>query len=241
MGVHKPAYFITLSGAVNNSTSDSTSSPTPLLISESSIDVFKQGFEDVTGNDPDQSAPWNLNISLAVHSAIGIPSPTLTLSIAELNLTSDPIILDSIPALSSSSGTTLTPTWLIANWNDLVERWYPHNLGSPKLYNLTLTMDLAVDGLEKISMNTPVGFRTIVLKQTRYPDSEVATRGITPGDEWHFEINGQAFYALGTNIIPFDPFYARITDEQVRWVLESAVASGQNMVGGPQPQSVSIS
>lgn len=238
MGVHKPAYFITLSGAVNNSTSDSTSSPTPLLISESSIDVFKQGFEDVTGNDPDQNAPWNLNISLGVHSAIDIPSPTLTLSIAELNLTSGPIILDNIPALDSSSGTTLTPTWLIANWtvdDDLVERWYPHNLGSPKLYNLTLTMDLAVDGLEKISMNTPVGFRTIVLKQTRYPDSEIATRGITPGDEWHFEINGQAFYALGTNIIPFDPFYARITDEQVRWVLESAVASGQNMVGGPQP------
>ena len=29
---------------------------------------------------------------------------------------------------------------------------------------------------------------------------------------------------------PFDPFYARMTTEQVRWVLESAVLSGQNMV-----------
>ena len=35
----------------------------------------------------------------------------------------------------------------------------------------------------------------------------------------------QGFYAQ-----PFDPFYARMTSEQVRWVLESAVLSGQNMV-----------
>lgn len=187
----------------------------------------------MTGNDPDQSAPWIVNVSLGVHSAVNISSPTLTISILELNLTSGPIALESIPVLTSEPGTSLAPTWLVANWsvNDsLVERWYPHNLGSPKLYNLSLTIDLDVEGLNDIEMTTSIGFRTILLKQTRYLDEEVAARGITPGDEWHFEINGQAFYAQGTNIIPFDPFYTRITDEQVRWVLESAVASGQNMV-----------
>lgn len=138
------------------------------------------------------------------------------------------------------------PTWLsTADWtihDSTPERWYPHNLGTPKLYNLTLTLDLHLSesrpfdnstshsGAGSITLTTPVGFRTIRLAQTRYPDAEVAARGITPGDQWHFEVNGKAFYALGTNIVPFDPFYARITDAQVAWVLESAVRSGQNMV-----------
>jgi hypothetical protein len=74
------------------------------------------------------------------------------------------------------------------------------------------------------------GFRTIELAQLPYTSADVARRGISPGDQWHFEVNGKAFYSLGTNIIPFDPFCARTTTEQVRWVLESVVASGQNMV-----------
>ena len=74
--------------------------------------------------------------------------------------------------------------------------------------------------------------------QTPYPQAELDARGITPGDQWHFEVNGKAFYTLGTNIIPFDPFYARTTSAQVRWVLESAVRSGQNMV---RPFSLSLS
>jgi beta-mannosidase len=73
------------------------------------------------------------------------------------------------------------------------------------------------------------GFRTIQLIQAPYLQKD--QRGITPGDQWHFEINGKEFYSMGTNIIPFDPFYARTTTEQVRWVLESAVKGGQNMVG----------
>ena len=82
----------------------------------------------------------------------------------------------------------------------------------------------------KTSFTTRTGFRTIVLIEEPYPDSEVQQRGITPGDQYHFEINGKAFYSSGTNIIPYDPFYARTTSEKVRWVIESAVLSGQNMV-----------
>ncbi|KAF7977722.1 hypothetical protein HWV62_2782 [Athelia sp. TMB] len=63
-----------------------------------------------------------------------------------------------------------------------------------------------------------------------YSNKEVAERGITPGDQWHFAINGKTFYSKGTNIIPFDPFYARTTNDDVRWILESAVKSGQNML-----------
>lgn len=251
-GIHKPAYFITLSDPSNPKASvtdapQTSSSSSPILISESSIDIFKQGYVAATGDLPDETAPWVVNVSLAVHSAVDAPSPSLTLSIAELGLTSHPIALPPIRASSAGSHSVMSvPTWLsTADWtihDSAPDRWYPHNLGTPKLYNLTLTLDLHLSesrpfdnstshsGAGSITLTTPVGFRTIRLAQTRYPDAEVAARGITPGDQWHFEVNGKAFYALGTNIIPFDPFYARITDAQVAWVLESAVRSGQNMV-----------
>ena len=113
------------------------------------------------------------------------------------------------------------------------QRWYPRDLGTPTLYNFTITLALGDEFgmfLDSTSFQLRSGFRTIELAQTAYSQEEIDARGITPGDQWHFVINGQAFYTKGTNIIPFDPFYPRITTEKVRWVLESAVLSGQNMV-----------
>jgi beta-mannosidase len=126
-----------------------------------------------------------------------------------------------------------SPTWITALWripDSIPQRWYPHNLGTPKLYNLTMSLALG-NSTEIVQLPTlRTGFRTVVLAQLPYTQEDVEKRGITPGDQWHFEINGKAFYSLGTNIIPFDPFYARVTSDQVRWVLESAVRGGQNMV-----------
>ncbi|KAI0309749.1 glycoside hydrolase family 2 protein [Amylostereum chailletii] len=245
-GVHKPAYLISLA---SNATSDnSTGTLSPLLISQSSIDIFKEGFNDTAGIPANETAPWIVNVTLGVHSVVGAAQPQLTLSIQDLNLTSDPILLQSIPDPANATNATLgSPTWLSGQWSiddDIPERWFPHNLGVPKLYNLTFTLDLGSVSSSNITFQTSIGFRTIRLAQTRYSDDEVEQRGITPGDQWHFVVNGKDFYSLGTNIIPFDPFYARITDEQVRWVLESAVLSGQNMLrvwGGGiyQPSSTS--
>ncbi|KAI0030346.1 glycoside hydrolase [Vararia minispora EC-137] len=236
-GVHKPAYFITLS-----SSGGAEDSLPPILVSETSVDIFKEGSEVVTGEPANETAPWVMNVTLGLHSPVEVGNATLTLSIPELNLTSDALPLGFIPAICNE--TLSTPVFLSVQWSiddSVPARWWPHNLGSPKLYNLTLGLDL---GTSAPTFQTTVGFRTIRLAQTRYPDEEITTRGITPGDQWHFEINGHAFYALGTNIIPFDPFYARVTDEQVRWVIESAVQSGQNMLrvwggGAYQPSSTS--
>ena len=128
-------------------------------------------------------------------------------------------------------------------------------LGEPKLYDLQVVVEMmpsirtmpqfssayhsqAVPGQraprDKIAFTTRTGFRTIHLVETPYSQQDIE-RGITPGDQWHFNINGKAFYTLGTNIIPFDPFYARTTTEQVKWILESAVMSGQNMVRPSHP------
>lgn len=201
--------------------------PSPIFIEETSIDIYKAGQSFAI--PASQTADWIVNVTLALRSAAVIPPSVLTLAFSELNLTSEPIFLSRIPL--SSQG----PIWVNVTWNipdAIPQRWYPHNLGTPKLYDLTVSLDIPVSrgSIPLLEFTTRTGFRTIELVQSPYSKRDVQQRGITPGDQWHFEINGRAFYSKGTNIIPFDPFYARITTEKARWILESAVRSGQNMV-----------
>ncbi|KAF9241801.1 glycoside hydrolase family 2 protein [Melanogaster broomeanus] len=219
-GVYKPAYLVTLSDSA--SFSELPENPTyprissSILLEETSIDIYN----------------WVLNVTFGVRSVKSFEQPTVTLSIPELKLTSQSLELDSIPADAE------TTTYISVNWSipdGVPERWYPYNLGTPKLYNLTVTLDPSPgegNGPSDVAITQTIttGFRTIELLQTAYSKEEMASRGITPGDQWHFEINGKEFYSMGTNIIPFDPFYARINPEAARWVLESAVKSGQNML-----------
>ncbi|KAK2460186.1 hypothetical protein APHAL10511_007777 [Amanita phalloides] len=240
-GIFKPAYFATLTAPPSTTVPGNASS---VFIEESSIDIYKQGQSFSVG--PNEKADWLVNVTLALRSGIVTDTPTLKLSIPELNLHSHPFTFEHLAPTTESQ-------WITAIWripDSIPERWYPHNLGKPKLYDLQVTLELAPSRKsipkETISFTTRTGFRTVELVQGPYSQEDVEHRGITPGDQWHFNINGKAFYALGTNIIPFDPFYARITVDQVRWVLESAVMSGQNMLrvwGGGiyQPSGPSIS
>ncbi|TFK54547.1 glycoside hydrolase family 2 protein [Heliocybe sulcata] len=240
-GIFKPAYIVTLVDPASLTTA-------PLgedivFLEESSIEISKP-FSDISTLTYDETAPWNVNISLSLRSALPLSRSTITLSIPELNLTSYPISAESLP------GHALNQTWVTAQWTvpeGLPQRWYTHNLSTgPKLYNLTVSFDFHVlDFPASISFTRATGFRTIRLAQTPYTEEEIAARGITPGDQWHFELNGMAFYSKGTNIIPFDPFYSRITTSQVEWVLRAAVLTGQNMVrvwggGMYQPSSSDI-
>ncbi|KIM78863.1 glycoside hydrolase family 2 protein [Piloderma croceum F 1598] len=245
-GIFKPAYLVTLSEAITEELGGtppvspliSNSSDSPMFIEESSIDIYKVGQNFSVA--PDQTANWVVNVSLALRSASNFLNPSLILSIPELNLVSDAL------PVSPIKSTAISATWVGVTWqipDKVPERWYPHNLGKPKLYNLTVTLQMSHE--KSVSFTTTTGFRTIQLVQSPYSQEDVDVRGITPGDQWHFEINGKAFYAKGTNIIPFDPFYARTKPEAVKWVLESAVKSGQNMLriwGGGiyQPSDSSI-
>jgi beta-mannosidase len=202
-------------------------------LDETSVDIYKYG-QNVSFVD--QSADWVVDVTFGVRSVKSYANPTVTLSIPELGVpvTSQPLALGSIP-----TGTDAT-AYVSASWfvpDGILERWYPFDLGTPRLYNLTIVLDPFGSGHgtgpsdEYIIQTTTTGFRTIQLMQTAYSEKAIASRGITPGDQWHLEVNEKAFYSKGTNIIPFDPFYARINPDVVRWVLESAVHSGQNMVG----------
>lgn len=190
-------YFITLP------TTDREITPV-LFLEESSIEIHKEG--QLPSIEPDDSADWVINVTLGLRSTANI-TPSMRISVPELHLTSEPIPLQNIPGNHGSakfvSGALTVP-------NGLPELWYPHNLGTPRRYNITV--EVTPGG---ISFTKTSGFRTIVLVQQPVPQSDITERGITAGDQFHFTINGKAFYSSGTNIIPFDPFYARTSTAQV--------------------------
>ena len=238
-GIYKQAFLITLSSPLPNSALEmdtkqavfaSSASIPPsdmLFVEEASLDIYKVGQSSAT--PPDETADWLVNVSLSVRSASTFWNPRLAIALPELDLMSETIFLPSIVK------NTTSPTWLQVSWtipDSAVERWYPHNLGRPRLYNITISLDLCTtsEGCAPLVVTIPTGFRTIQLVQNSYSQKDVTERGITPGDQWHFKVNGKDTYMMGSNLIPFDPFYSRVTDDKVRWILESAVKSGQNMV-----------
>ncbi|KAK7043101.1 hypothetical protein VNI00_008455 [Paramarasmius palmivorus] len=224
-GIFKPAYLITLAGSgsgTNAAEVDALAGET-IFVEESSVDIYKEGSNFTI--PPVQTADWVLNVTLALRSAAALQSPSLTLALPELGLTSETFTLPSLPGPANVSN-FVSVQWKVPD--SIPKRWYPHNLGTPQLYNLTGTLTLPGGSTETFTLRT--GFRTIRLVQLPYSQEDVEQRGILPGDQYHFEINGKEFYSMGTNLVPFDPFYPRITTEQVRWVLESAVLSGQNIL-----------
>ncbi|KAI0633508.1 glycoside hydrolase [Trametes polyzona] len=230
-GVFKPAYLVTLSDTSNGTSSTPSPASHPLLVSQDSgIFIEESGLEvSKVGQNPnvrpDESADWLVNVTMALRSIHADTNPTLAVSIPELNITSGPLNISAIPAATNDS------TWITAAFTvpeGVPERWYPHNLGTPKLYNFTITLSVADQ--PPVSYTTRSGFRTVFLVQTPYSQEDVEQHGITPGDHWNFEVNGKTIYSKGSNLTPFDPFYARTTTDKVRWVLESVVKGGQNMI-----------
>ncbi|KAI0075651.1 glycoside hydrolase [Panus rudis PR-1116 ss-1] len=252
-GVFKPAYLVTLpTTPQNNSTQSPGPASHPLLVStgsspifleESSLEILKQGQSTQPTLAPDENAPWIVNVTLYVRSSVPITQPSILIEFPELGTKSGDLPVEGLGDTTSGDAKVANAYFSIPE--GVPERWNPHSLGNPKLYNATITFSFVrgssnsstnattpgVEGTrESVSYTVRTGFRTIQLVQTPYSDADVRERGITPGDQWHFNVNGKAFYSSGTSVIPFDPFYARITSDKVRWILESAVLSGQNMI-----------
>ena len=200
-GIFKPAYLVTLSENPKVKSNDiathsllvSSGKDASLFIEESSLEIAKAGQTPIAR--PNESADWVVNVTLALRSATVVRSPSITISIPELHVTSPQLRIKDLPA------STTSPTFVNVHFaipDRVPERWFPHNLGAPKLYNITTTIHLGKGS--SVGFVTKSGFRTIQLVQTAYSEAEVAS-GITAGDQWHFEINGKPFYSSGTNII----------------------------------------
>ena len=91
--------------------------------------------------------------------------------------------------------------------NDAVQLWWPVGMGDQNLYYMTVNLVSAANQT-LATVTKRVGFRTIILNGNPVSEEEMAM-GIAPGNNWHFEINGQPFYAKGSNFIPPDAFWPR--------------------------------
>ena len=211
-GVWQPAYIIQqASGNASNE----------LYIRNSDFDISR--FGQLNNLPPDQSAQWLLNASIDV---IGTLPPGASLQYEFVNsATNQSVSSGSLSNITRSYSTITGTTILDPASYDL---WWPRGMGAQNLYNLTVTI-LDSDKKTLATINRRTGFRTIVLNMTPISDTQIA-QGIAPGNNWHFEINGHEFYAKGSNFIPPDSFWPRVTQEKVQQLFDSVVDANQNML-----------
>ncbi|KAK5747008.1 hypothetical protein LTS12_022524 [Elasticomyces elasticus] len=191
-----------------------------VYVRNSIIDIYRQGQLNLL--PPDQSQPLVVNASL---DYFGQLPDGATLSYTLTDLQNKTV---SSGALSDLNSTDATVTGSATIPDGTVDLWWPSQLGSQNLYYITISLKSSSNS-SLASVTKRVGFRTIVLNETPISDAQLA-QGIAPGNNWHFDINGHEFYAKGSNFIPPDPFWARVTPQRIEQLFQSVVAGNQNML-----------
>jgi beta-mannosidase len=194
-----------------------------LYVRNSLVDIYRHGQLPLIA--PDQSQPWVLNASLDV---IGVV-PTGSLLTYTLRDSSNSTVMSGQLANLTAKNGAITGSVIIPS--EAVELWWPSELGSQTLYDLDLavTTDNESHASPIVSVSKRIGFRTIVLNQEPIRRDQLNS-GVAPGNNWHFEVNGHEFYAKGSNFIPPDTFWPRVTPQRVRRLFDAVVASNQNML-----------
>ncbi|KAI1211247.1 glycoside hydrolase family 2 protein [Annulohypoxylon truncatum] len=185
------------------------------------LDIYREG--QLNNLPPDQTANWVLNASVDV---IGTVPEGSGMNFKIVDLDTQEEVSSGALSNITNDGDVITGLAVLAA--DDYKLWWPNGLGSQDLYNITIEI---VSGPGKIltSVTKRTGFRTIVLNMGAISEEELS-KGIAPGNNWHFEINGQPFYAKGSNFIPPDAFWPRVTPDRIRQLFNSAVAGNQNML-----------
>ncbi|MFT4257064.1 MAG: glycoside hydrolase family 2 TIM barrel-domain containing protein [Pseudoxanthomonas sp.] len=111
---------------------------------------------------------------------------------------------------------------------DRPQLWYPAGYGAQPLYRYELEIADQKGVVAQTAART--GLRSVELRR----DADDKGRGFA------FMVNGIPVFAKGANAIPFDMFAPRVTEAQLRRVLQSAVDANMNMIrnwGGGYYQS----
>lgn len=98
------------------------------------------------------------------------------------------------------------------------QRWYPAGYGKQALYRFSAETEGAGGARARSDLRT--GLRSVELRR----DRDGRGRGFA------FAINGIPVFAKGANVIPLDAFPARVTQAQLRRVLQSARDANMNMI-----------
>ncbi|KAL4935656.1 hypothetical protein BDV06DRAFT_123949 [Aspergillus oleicola] len=207
-GPWKPAYIVQLrnTGSVH--------------ILNTDLDIYRRG--SINHLPPDQNQPWVVNASV---NFIGHLTEQAELTIDVKDIESGEIL-----ASQSSDSVTVTSTAItgVTTLQGLSPKlWWPSGLGNQNMYEVTITVHDRNEEAARVTKRT--GFRTIFLNQRNITENQLA-QGIAPGANWHFEVNGKEFYAKGSNFIPPDTFWPRVTKEKMTRLFDAVAAGNQNML-----------
>jgi beta-mannosidase len=195
--------------------------PSNLYVRNSLVDVYREGQLPLLR--PDQTKNWVVNVSL---DTIGkIPSDAgLSYDLLDLNER-----VFATGKLTNVTKTANTITGSTTVKNGTVQLWWPAGLGAQDMYLLRVNVTTNQNNSHPLSLTKRIGFRTIILNQEPIRPDQLE-KGISPGANWHFEINGMEFYAKGSNFIPPDAFWTRVTESRIRTLFDSVVQGNQNML-----------
>lgn len=218
-GIWKDAWVVQLHGSA---VAGREPEPEPgLYVRNSLYDIYRVG--QLPYLPPDQGADWVLNASLDL---LGTVPEGAGLRYAVLDLGTNQTVSSGNLENVTAAGDVITGQVVLGGQD--YKLWWPSGLGEQNLYNITVEL-ISASGATLASVNKRTGFRTIVLILGEITDEQLA-QGIAPGNNWHFEINGHEFYAKGSNFIPPDAFWPRVTPGRIHQLFSAVVAGNQNML-----------
>lgn len=94
------------------------------------------------------------------------------------------------------------------------QRWWPVGYGAQPLYSVEALLDTGGGTSDRVAQR--IGLRTTEL--------------IRKDGSFGFRINGVPIFAKGANLVPFDSFPTRVSDAQMRQILQSARDANMNMI-----------
>ncbi|CAO1622819.1 unnamed protein product [Sympodiomycopsis kandeliae] len=222
-GPFRPAYLVGFKSEdkggddkKRDSSQAATGKTDSIFVHETSIDISKKG--SFNNLPPDQSANWVVNITLDMYAHRDIDENELHIEIRDSSIKHT---IDLSKSIRKGFNEGLHASFEVPDKQ--VKRWWPRPFGAQNLYWFDLTLN------KQAKWSKRSGFRTMVVNQERVSAKDIAA-GWAPGNHFHLEVNGERIYVQGSNLIPLDTFYPRVSFDNLNWNIDSALLTGQQLV-----------